>query len=68
MSGALKPPIIAVTFHRSIPAFIVRLKNTHPLTLGKSKSNWSRLTAQLAAANQSMGALKEVWRNPHLDT
>ncbi len=26
------------------------------------------IEAQLAAANQSMGALKEVWRNPHLDT
>jgi hypothetical protein len=26
------------------------------------------IEARLAAANQSMGALKEVWRNPHLDT
>jgi hypothetical protein len=26
------------------------------------------IEAWLAAANQSMGALKEVWRNPHLDT
>ena len=26
------------------------------------------IEAQLTAANQSMGALKEVWRNPHLDT
>ena len=26
------------------------------------------IEAQLAAANQSMGALKEVWCNPHLDT
>ncbi len=26
------------------------------------------IEAQLAAANLSMGALKEVWRNPHLDT
>jgi hypothetical protein len=26
------------------------------------------IEAQLAAANQSMGALKEVWHNPHLDT
>ena len=25
------------------------------------------ITAQLAAANASMGRLKEVWRNPHLD-
>ena len=25
------------------------------------------ITARLAAANASMGALKEVWRNPHLD-
>jgi hypothetical protein len=26
------------------------------------------IEAWLAAANQSMGALKEVWHNPHLDT
>ena len=26
------------------------------------------INARLAAASQSMGALKEVWRNPHLDT
>ncbi len=26
------------------------------------------INAQLAAASQSMEALKEVWRNPHLDT
>ena len=26
------------------------------------------IEARLAMANQSMGALKEVWRNPHLDT
>jgi hypothetical protein len=25
------------------------------------------ITSRLAAANASMGALKEVWRNPHLD-
>jgi hypothetical protein len=28
----------------------------------------ANIEARLAAANQSMGALKEVWRNPHLDT
>ncbi len=26
------------------------------------------INARLATASQSMGALKEVWRNPHLDT
>jgi len=26
------------------------------------------IEARLTAANHSMGALKEVWRNPHLDT
>ncbi len=25
------------------------------------------ITARIAAANASMGALKHVWRNPHLD-
>ena len=25
------------------------------------------ITARIAAANASMGALKELWRNPHLD-
>ena len=25
------------------------------------------VTARIAAANSAMGALKEVWRNPHLD-
>jgi hypothetical protein len=25
------------------------------------------ITARIAAANASMGALKEIWRNPHLD-
>ena len=38
MSGALKHPIIAVTFHRGIAALIGRLKNAHPLTPGKSRS------------------------------
>ena len=38
MSGALKHPIIAATFHRGIAAIIGRLKNTHPLTPGKSRS------------------------------
>ena len=28
----------------------------------------ANIEAQLAVANQSMGALKEVWCNPHLDT
>jgi hypothetical protein len=28
----------------------------------------NNIEAQLAAANQSMGTLKEVWRNPHFDT
>jgi hypothetical protein len=28
----------------------------------------ANIEARLAAANQNMGALKEVWRNPHLDT
>jgi hypothetical protein len=41
VSGALKRPIIAVTFHRGITALIGRLKNTHPLTPGKNRSNWS---------------------------
>jgi hypothetical protein len=26
------------------------------------------VAARIAAANASMGALKEIWRNPHLDT
>ena len=30
--------------------------------------NNDNINAQLAAASQSMGALKEVWCNPHLDT
>ncbi len=30
--------------------------------------NNNDINAQLATASQSMVALKEVWRNPHLDT
>jgi hypothetical protein len=30
--------------------------------------NNNNINAQLAAASQNMGALKEVWRYPHLDT
>jgi hypothetical protein len=30
--------------------------------------NDNDINARLAAASQSMGALKEVWCNPHLDT
>ena len=33
-----------------------------------SLHNDDDINARLAAASQSMGALKEVWRNPHLDT
>ena len=29
--------------------------------------NDNDITSQLAAANASMGKLKEIWRNPHLD-
>ena len=32
-----------------------------------SLRNDDDITARIAAATASMGALKEVWRNPHLD-
>ena len=38
MSGALKRPMTAATFHRGITALIGCLKNTHPLTPGKKQS------------------------------
>ncbi len=38
------------------------------LRISYNLRNDANIEARLAAANQSMGALKEVWRNPHLDT
>jgi hypothetical protein len=38
VSGALKNPITAATFHCGITALIGCLKNTHPLTPGKKQS------------------------------
>ena len=38
MSGALKHPITAATFHRGITALIVHFKNKYPLTPGKKQS------------------------------
>jgi hypothetical protein len=38
------------------------------LQISYSLRDDDNINARLAAASQSMGALKEVWRNPHLDT
>jgi hypothetical protein len=37
------------------------------LLISYNLRNYDDITARIAAANASIGALKEVWRNPHLD-